>query len=61
MSTENRHRIEPWRVAAMLLLTFAAAVSVFYILTDPSRAVAAWYTIGFSITGMAVIVRDIGP
>ena len=61
MSKENRHTIEPWRVAAMMLVTVIAAVAVFYILTDPSRAVAAVYALVAAVAGMGVIVWGTGP
>ncbi len=56
----RRHSIEHWRVAAMLLLTLAAAVGVFYILTEPGR-VAAWYTVTAAVVGMGLLVRGTGP
>ncbi len=61
MSTENRHRIEPWRVAAMLLVTVIAAVAVYYLLTDTTRIVAAILNLVAAMGCMAYLVRGTGP
>jgi hypothetical protein len=61
MSTENRHTIEPWRVAAMLMVTVIAAVAVYYLLTDPTRAVAAVLTLIAAVGCMAYLVEGTGP
>jgi hypothetical protein len=57
----RRHEIEPWRVAAMLLVTVIAAVAVFYLLTDPTRAVAAVLTLIAATGCMAYLVEGTGP
>jgi hypothetical protein len=58
----RRHTIEPWRVAAMLLVTVIAAVAVYYLLTlDPSRLVAAVLTLIAAVGCMAYLVEGTGP
>ena len=61
MSTENRHTIEPWRVALMMALAWTAGVATYYLLTDPSRLVAAVLTLIAAVGCMAYLVEGTGP